>query len=151
MREIGIESTKPNYLSEILRSTGSGMLWLMILLVLGGLYLSVSAKTAQLGREVIVNTDEVRQKTLIRNELSAQLAELTSPARMRVRAESKGYRDATFNDIAYAQLEIAALKKDFVAPAPDTYVKDRSQLISPAYTETLIDGFRRWFAVGDIE
>lgn len=151
MREIGIESTKPNYLSEIFHSTGSGILWLMILLVLGGLYLSVSAKTAQLGREVIVQTDEVRQKTLIRNEKSAQLAELTSPSRMRVLAESKGYRDANFNDIAYAQLEIATLEIDFVAPAPDTYIKDHSQLLSPAYTETLVDGFRRWLGVGEIE
>jgi hypothetical protein len=151
MREIGIESSKPNYLSEILRSTGSGMLWLMILLVLGGLYLSVSAKTAQLGREVISKTDEVRQKTLIRNERSAHLAELTSPSRMRVRAESEGYRDASFNDIAYAQLEIATLKMDFVAPAPDTYIKDHNQLLSPAYTETLIDGFKRWFGAGEIE
>jgi hypothetical protein len=151
MREIGIESTKPNYLSEIFRSTGSGMLWLMILLVLGGLYLSVSAKTAQLGREVIVQTDEVRQKTLIRNEKSAQLAELTSPSRMRVRAESKGYRDANLNDIAYSPLESAILEMDFIAPAPDTYIKDHNQLLSPAYTETLVDGVRRWLGVGEIE
>ena len=151
MRKMGIESRKPRHLSEIFRSTGSGMLWLMILLVLGGLYLAVSAKTAQLGREVIVLTDDVRQKTLARNEKSAQLAELTSPPRMRAVAESKGYRDATFNDIAYATLEGAPVEIEFVAPPPDSYVKDHNQLLSPAYTETLIDGFQRWLGVGEIE
>lgn len=151
MRELSIEATRPNYLSEIFRSTGSSMLWLMILLVMGGLYLAVSAKTAQLGRDVIGITEDVRQKTLIRNEKAAHFAEITSPTILRPIAESKGYHDASLSEIVYTYVDVPSVTITFTAPPPDTLVRDRNQLLSPAYTETLIDGFRRWLGVEEVE
>lgn len=151
MKERGMGPGKPNYFSEIFRSTGSGMLWLMILLVLGGLYLAVSAKTAQLGRDVIARTDEMRNKMLIRNERAAELAEITAPGRLKLFAESEGYREARQGDVVFAEFDEPPQSSEFVAPPPDNYFKDRNQILSPAYTETLIDGFRRWLGTEEIE
>lgn len=120
----------------------------MILLVLGGLYLAVSAKTAQVGRDVIRLTDDVRQQTLILNELEAKHAELTAPEILRARATSLGYRDATVDDVVYNTLDELELDSDFVVPAPDTFLKEHNNIFSPVYTETLIDAIRRWFGVG---
>lgn len=151
MKKQGIQLTKPNYFSEIFRSTGSGLLWLMILLVLGGLYLAVSAKTAQLGRDVIASTDEMRNKMLIRNEKAAQLAEITAPEHLKLVAESEGFQEASQDDIVFAKFAGALRNPEFIAPPPDNYFKDRNQILSPAYTETLIDGFRRWLGTEELE
>ena len=151
MSEIARERTKPNYLSEILQSTGSGMLWLMILLVLGGLYLSVSAKTAQLGRDVIQAQEEVKQKEIVRNEKEAELAILINPERMRPYLESKGFRDADLEDTVFTSEDGIEEEAEFVPPVPDSYITGYEQILSPAYTETLIDGFRRWFELEDLE
>jgi hypothetical protein len=148
MREINFKRPMPNYFMEMFRSTGSGMLWLMILLVLGGLYLAVSSKTAQVGREVIRLTDDVRQQQFFLNELEAKHAEITAPEMLRARARSLGYRDATVDDVVYHTLDELEQKSDFVAPAPDTLLKEHNNLLSPVYTETLIDAIRRWFDVG---
>jgi len=148
MRETNLDRPKPSYFLDLFRSTGSGMLWLMILLVLGGLYLSVSAKTAQVGREVIRLTDDVKQQSIYLNELEAKHAEITAPEMLRARAESLGYRDATVDDVVYHTLDELEQESDFVAPAPDTLLKEHNNLLSPVYTETLIDAIRRWFGGG---
>jgi hypothetical protein len=151
MSEIAREKAKPHYLGAILQSTGSGMLWLMILLVLGGLYLSVSAKTAQLGRDVIQAQEEVKQKEIIRNEREADLAMRISPFITRARLESEGFIDATLDTTEFTSAVGVNGEVEFTAPVPDSYFTDYDHMLSPAYTETLIDGFRRWFELEDSE
>lgn len=151
MGEIARERTNTKSFNQILQSTGSGMLWLMILFVLGGLYLSVSAKTAQLGRDVIQMQEQVKEKEILRNEREAELAILTSPLRMREVLESEGFIDATLASTEFAVGEGIDPDPEFVPPIPDSYITDYTFSPSPAYTETLIDGFRRWFEIEDLK
>jgi hypothetical protein len=123
----------------------------MILLVLGGLYLSVSAKTAQLGRDVIQAQEDVKQKEIIRNEREADLAMQISPLIIRARLESEGFIDATLDNTVFTSIEGLGGGVEFTPPLPDSYITDYDQMLSPAYTETLIDGFRRWFELEDPE
>jgi hypothetical protein len=135
----------------ILRSTGSTLLWMMILLVLGGLYLAVSSKAAQAGRNVMELEVEFNQKQLVADELTADLADLTSPQRMRSIAQSLGFRDATTGDVIYLDAVGIEQEEVFVPPAPRTLRGSQKQGVSPAYTETLIDAFQRWLSTGPQE
>ena len=66
----------------MIQSTGSALVWILILLVLGGLYLSVNAKAASAGRSYLSLEERVEEARRKNSELVAQLAEVTSPQRL---------------------------------------------------------------------
>lgn len=134
-----------------LRFTGATMLWIMVLLVLGGMYLAVSAKLADVGRQVL-ELEEQREKLLEqRNELSVVLAQLASPQRMAERALAMGFRPAGAADVEYLKLEGYVEDAPFIAPRPISAVRVSGQSLSPAYTETLVDRVERMFGDGGAE
>lgn len=122
-----------------------------ILLVLGGLYLAVSSKAAQAGRRVMELEVEFNQLQLAADELTANLAELTSPQRMHSIGQSLGFRDARAGDVVYLNVDGYMKNAEFVAPAPRTLRGSVNSAISPAYTETLIDAVQRWLDAGPQE
>lgn len=132
----------------ILRSTGSTMLWTTILLVLGGMYLAVSAKAAKVGRRVLNLESQHNQLQLEYDELNAAYAELTSPDRMRTLAQSMGFRDAVPADVDYINIEGIDSLGEFILPAPGSLRQSANPGLSPAYSETLFDALRRWFEAG---
>lgn len=132
----------------ILRSTGSTMLWTMILLVLGGMYLAVSAKAAKVGRRVLNLESQHNQLQLEYDELNAAYAQLTSPDRMRTLAQSMGFRDAVPADVDYINIEGIDGLGEFILPAPGSLRQSANPGLSPAYSETLVDALRRWFEAG---
>lgn len=133
---------------SILRSTGSTMLWTMILLVLGGMYLAVSAKAAKVGRTVLNLESQHNQLQLEYDELNAAYAAITSPDRMRTLAQSMGFREAVPADVDYIQVEGIENLGEFIAPAPSSLRRAGNPGLSPAYSETLVDALRKWFEVG---
>jgi len=134
-----------------LRFTGATMLWIMVLLVVGGMYLAVSAKLADVGRQVL-ELEEQREELLEqRNELSVVLAQLVSPQRMAERATAMGFRPAGAGDVEYLKLEGYIEAAPFIAPRPISAVRAFGQSLSPAYTETLVDRVERMFGDGGAE
>jgi hypothetical protein len=124
------------------------MLWLVGLLIIGGMYLAVNAKVARAGREVL--SLESRRGELQRTnaELSATYGELTAPDRMMERAVALGFRPAGPQDIEYVVVEGYAPQPAFAAPRPPA-TQDRGQrALSPAYTETLGQWMARWLGGG---
>lgn len=120
-----------------MRSAGGTMLWLTALLVIGGMYLTVSSNVAQAGRRVM--TLESRRQELLQStaDLRANLAELTTPERLLERAGSLGFKPAGPDDIEYLEVEGYALGPAFVAPRPLGSLEQGSAGLSPSYTETL--------------
>ena len=133
---------------SMVQSTGSALIWLLILLVLGGLYLSVNAKAANAGRAFLSLEEQVQEARRRNSDLVAQLADVTSPQRMRELAESMGFRPATRRDVEYIRVDEVPQDVDFQAPAPYVSLHTRLLTISPAYTETLIQAFQRWLGIG---
>jgi cell division protein FtsL len=136
---------------SVIQSTGSTLLLVLILLVLGGLYLSVSAKAASAGRLVISlgeKVDEVRQT---HSEVTARHAEATSPHRMSELASSLGYRPAELEEIRFLETDLASKKASFQAPMPQAVSELRKTILSPAFTETLVDALKRMLGVGGTE
>jgi cell division protein FtsL len=133
----------------MVQSTGSALIWLLILLVLGGLYLSVNAKAASAGRAFLSLEEQVQEARRRNSDLVAQLAEVTSPQRMRELAESMGFRPATKRDVEYIRVDEVPQALDFRAPAPYASLHTRLLTISPAYTETLVQAIQRWLGIGE--
>ncbi len=112
---------------------------IVALLIVGGLYLAVNARVAELGREVLdlqIEKAELERQTA---ELRSRLAGLTMPDKMMERALELGFRPAEMGDIQYVLVEGYVDPDPFVAPEPPDSLVDRNGSLSPAYTETLGD------------
>jgi len=130
------------------RWTGRTMLWVVLCLTVGGMYLAVNAKVARAGREVL--TLQSRQSDLEREnaELTADLAELTAPDLMLARAASVGFKPAGPPDVSYIEVEGYQAPAAFVAPRPPASIELGQGMLSPAYTETLGEWLVRWLGIG---
>ena len=136
---------------SMVQSTGSVLLWILILLVLGGLYLAVNTKAASAGRVYLDLEEHVENARQKNAHLVTQLAIATSPERMKELAFSMGFRDATLNDIQFLHMDGFSNKIQFQAPSPQSSFLSSSFTMSPAYTETLLEAFQRWFRFGGVE
>ena len=117
------------------------------LLVVGALYLGVSARVALAGRQVMVL--EARREELQRAnaELTARRAELMNPMVMWKRAGALDFRPADTDDVVYVTVPGYVAPEPFVAPRPKSSYLGAGAL-SPAYTETIGEGLMRWLADG---
>jgi len=131
-----------------IRLTGGSMLPLIALLIVGGMYLAVNARRAQAGRQVLVLQRKQAELERINADLTATLAELTSPERMLERALSLGYRPAEPGDVEYILVEGYPGPPEFVAPRPPASSSMGEGTLSPAYTETLGEWLLRWLGSG---
>ena len=120
-----------------IRATSRTALWIVGLLVFGGLYLAVNAKVARAGRELLVL--ERQQELLARAnaELNATYAGLTAPELMMARAAYFGFRPVKPEEVEYIRVEGAISDPSFVAPRPPRSDTNRFGMLSPSYTETL--------------
>lgn len=130
------------------QSTGRTLLSLVILLVVAGMYLAVSARLADAGRELLQLED--RREDLIRETsvLGATLADLTTPKRMLERATSIGFKPAHAKQVEYLVIEGYVAPDGFHAPPPIGSPVAMQGGLSPAYTETLAEWVVR--AVGHL-
>ena len=124
------------------------MLPLIALLIVGGMYLAVNAHRAQAGRQVLVLQKRQAELERINADLTATLAELTSPERMLDLALSLGYRPAEPGDVEYILVEGYPGPPAFVAPHPPASSNMGEGMLSPAYTETLGEWLLRWLGLG---
>lgn len=131
---------------QILRTSRTA-LWIVGLVVLGGIYLAVNAKVAEAGRELLVL--QRRQESLVRTngELNASYAGMISPEVMMERAAYLGFRPALPNEVTYLIVDGIEIKSEFEAPRPLTSEEARPGILSPSYTETLGEWLSR-FAIG---
>ncbi len=127
-----------------LQWTSGTLLWLVLLLVVGGMYLAVNAKVAAAGREVLTLEDRRLELQRDNAELGAQLAKLSAPDRMIERARAMGFRPAGPEEIEYLIVEGYQPPPVFSAPSPPASTRAVDSSLSPAYTETLGEWLSRW-------
>ncbi|NIM94471.1 MAG: hypothetical protein GTO18_12280 [Anaerolineales bacterium] len=136
---------------SVLRSTSSALLWLVILLIVGGMYLAINAKATTAGRDVLRLSAALDNAKNQRNELQATLAELLSPGRMIEIVSSLGFRETLLKDIIYVPFEGAPRDDEFEANHSESSEEEGSIPISPAYRETLVDWIEGWLQKGESE
>ena len=127
-------------------TTGTVVLF-TALLVIAGMYLAVSMKVARIGREVISLEAQRAELERSNNELAAKLAEETSPQLLWERAKALGYRPVDPQQVQYLEISGYRQEDSFTAPLPASAAEEGTAMISPAYTESLIDWFGRWMGM----
>lgn len=107
--------------------------------LLASIYLAVSVKAANLGRETQEIQLEILELQRKNANLQTRLAELSSADRMRVRAEKMGFRELTSFDLEYLAVPgYIAEREAVLAPAPGTSIAISEQY--PAeLNQTLFD------------
>ena len=150
-REPALQTQEQTLWRSVIQSTGSTLLWVLILLVLGGLYLSVSAKAASAGRLVMSLNEDVGEVRQLHSEVTAHHAEVTSPERMSELASSLGYRAAELDEIRFIRTNHVSKEASFQAPVPQSASDYRKTILSPAFTETLVDALKRILGAGGME
>jgi len=123
-----------------LKSIGLFLACLVLLGLIAGVYLSVNAKAAIIGRQV--QNDRIRINE-IENEIAdkqSQLAILTSASEMEKRALDMGFRHANSDEILYLVIEGYQGRETVVlASEVKSFVTSTTASISPEYTESLYD------------
>ncbi len=130
-------------------STSRTALWIVGLVVLGGVYLAVNSKVAKAGRELLVLEQHHEQLLRANGELNATYAGLVSPEFMMERAAFLGFQPALPTEIHYITVDGIEFIDDFEAPLPLSSTEDRDGMLSPSYTETLGDWLSRLAFGGD--
>jgi len=124
-------------------SAGGTFLLIITLLGIGAMYLAVSARAAEFGRQVLT-LESQREDILQGNaELTAQLALLTAPEQMLARASELGFKPAGPQDVDYITVSGYQPDAEFLAPRPPVSGDIGQTALSPAYTETLGEWFSR--------
>jgi cell division protein FtsL len=108
--------------------------------MIAALYLQVTARAAQAGREIQEMRVEITTVQRTNADLETQLAKLTSTAEMQRRAVEMGYRPVKPGELDYVAVP------GFVAPEPAILlaaedVTDYSQSLPTEYTQSLIEWF----------
>jgi cell division protein FtsL len=127
-------------------TTGTIVLFTAALIV-AGMYLAISMRVARVGREMM--NLEAQKQVLERsnNELAARLAIETSPQQLWQRAKALGYRSVKPQEMEYLVVPGYREMDPFTAPLPVSAAEEGEALISPAFTESLIDWFGRWMGM----
>ncbi len=122
-----------------LRGIGVFLAIVLVLVLLGSLFISVTARTATLGREIQRRRQEMESLEYEIAQMRSELAVLTSAARMRERAEALGFRPVGPDEVLYVPVPGYAGKPDVALATPARTVVSTRPVISPAFTRSWVD------------
>jgi cell division protein FtsL len=121
---------------------GLFLLILILIALVAGIYLSVSARAASIGRQIQSTYAEMERITRNIEDLQTQLANLTSSTVMQKRAEELGFLPVTSDQILYVPVP------GYIRPAQVTLggtpgrILPSTPQISAEFTESLFDWLR---------
>lgn len=125
-----------------LQLIGLFLLGLIIVALVAGIYLNVTARAATIGRSIQGLRFDIEELERGNADRESQLAVLTSNLEMQKRAEDLGFYSVDSGEIVYVvvpgYIERQPLDLDASATAP----LPRIQTLSPEYTQSLFDWIR---------
>jgi len=119
---------------------GVFLLVVIVAAMVAAIYLDVTARTAVAGREIQELRSQITTVQRENADLETQLADLTSTAVMRQRAEKLGYRPVQPGELDYIAVP------GFETPEPDILlaaedVTPRIETLPAEYTQSLLEWF----------
>jgi hypothetical protein len=132
-----------------LQTIGVFSLAVVMIGVVAGIYLNITARAATFGREIQGLQSDRLEVERINADLETQLAQLTTASAMEDRAVELGFRRVSHSEITYIVVEGYYGRQEAVlAPPPGPAVSDMPEL-PPEYTQTLLDWFRGYAIQGE--
>jgi cell division protein FtsB len=118
---------------------GLFMLVLILVAMVAGIYLSVSAQASTAGREIQIMYGEMEDIRRSIEDSESQLAFLNSNAVMEERAEELGFSQVESDDIFYILVPKYINPGQVVLADPPGATMPTVPTISPEYTESLVE------------
>lgn len=122
-----------------LKFIGLFLLLVVFVALIAGIYLDVTARSATMGREILIMKKEIDSLELEVADLETQLAFMTSSDEMEKRALSLGFQPVEIDQAMYLIVD-GYVSPEYVnlAPPPET-VKTVAANLPPGFTESLFD------------
>jgi cell division protein FtsL len=125
-----------------LQLIGLFMLGVIVVALIAGIYLNVTARTATIGRNIQSLRFDIKEQELNIADLESQLALITSNREMQARAEELGFTQVDSDEIffivvpGYSGRQADRIASQEVRPLP------QSRSLSLNYTQSLFDWVR---------
>jgi cell division protein FtsL len=118
---------------------GLFMLALVLIAVVAGIYLSVSAQASSSGREIQIMYSEMEDIRRNIEDLESQIAFLTSNSEMEKRAEELGFIQVSSEDIFYILVPGYSKPSQVEIAGSPGITLPTVQTVAPEYTQSLFD------------
>jgi cell division protein FtsL len=118
---------------------GLFMLALVLVAVVAGIYLSVSAQASSSGREIQIMYSEMEDIRRNIEDLESQIAFLTSNSEMEKRAEELGFIQVSSEDIFYILVPGYSKPSQVEIAGSPGVTLPTVQTVAPEYTQSLFD------------
>jgi cell division protein FtsL len=128
---------------------GLVLILVVVTVMVAGLYLNVTARTALAGRSIQAIREQITENELTNADLETELASLTSTETMEQRVRALGFRPVESSELIYLNVQGYSPKPAF-RPAANGQ-NPAADLLPPEYTESLLDWFTRILAVSPLD
>jgi len=112
---------------------------LVMIGLVAGIYLNVTARAATIGREILSLQDETLDIQRVNADLETQVAWLTSASVMEARARALGFRPVSPDQVVYISIPGYFGRQEAVLAPPAGPVASPRQPLPPAFTQSLLD------------
>jgi cell division protein FtsL len=125
-----------------MQALGLFLLILVLVAVVAGIYLNVTARAATIGREILGMQKQIEALKLDNANLETRLAMITSATEMEKRARALGFKPLEQAEITYLVVDgYIPRQQAVIAPPPEPVVVVPASL-PPVYSESLFDWLR---------
>jgi len=126
------------------------LLGLVVIALVAGIYLSISARATAVGRDIQGMQDDITELDRVNEDLQSELARILSSSHMEARARTLGFSETPADQIVYLKVpEYIERQAVILAPSSDRNVI-RAISMPPEYTESLFEWLfrqaRDWIA-----
>ena len=119
---------------------GLFMLILILAAMIAGIYLSVSARAATIGRSIQGIRYEIDNVERQNEDLRTQLAFITSNSEMQKRAEAQGFRQLQMDDeVLYIVVPGYDEREPVILANPPSPTLIENRQLAPEYTQSLLE------------
>lgn len=125
-----------------LQIIGMFLLILVMIALVAGIYLNVTARAATIGRQIQNLHEEIQVNERVNADLETQLAVLTSASNVEARARDLGFRPTSADEYTYVYVISYAGRKPVVMAPPHGPEETSTETLPPEFTQSLIEWVR---------
>jgi hypothetical protein len=119
------------------------LLILVMIAIIAGIYLNVTARAATIGRRIQGMQAEIQINDRLNADLQTRLALMTTASSMETRAKELGFRQASASEITYIVVPEYTGRAPVILAPPPGPVAASTHILPPEFTQSLIDWFRQ--------
>lgn len=125
-----------------LQLIGIFMLGVIVVALVAGIYLNVTARAATIGRNIQGLRFEIKEQELEIADLESHLALITSNREMQARAEELGFQQVDSDEIFFIVVPGYSGRQPKQMTSPDVKALPQTRTLSSDYTQSLFDWLR---------